>query len=336
MLSNTYHLEVKPGSELIEEFGWLHEFMNIDLPILTDSGWFQVFSLGLWWWDNSENLAKITEEWVSFKSHRDWSKHFFSPEKAMQIQERLWADILMAFDECCPWESRYWYAKAAMRRTHRWAVRCVIEHNKLQENRIKEWKNPQALFPILQWVIYEDLRIESAKFIWSLDCPWIAIGWLSVWETTKDMYRILDAIKDHLPEEKPHYLMWVWRPENLVEWINRWIDMFDCVLATRLWRHWVAFSNYWDLRVLAEKFKHDKSWIPTKPWYETYVSKNYTMWYIRHLLTVQESLWHSLLSRHNIEFLNIVMTKAREAILEWKYKEFMKDFFEGYVVKEKK
>lgn len=336
MLSNTYHLHLKPWSDLIAEFGWLHKFMDIDLPILTDSWWFQIFSLWKSWWQSNTQLSKITEDWVNFTSYRDWSKHFFSPERAMQIQEELWADIIMAFDECAPGDSTYEYARAAMNRTHRWAERCVVEHNILQEKREENWNYTQALFPILQWVTYEDLRIESAKFIWELDCPWIAIWWLSVWETTHDMYRILDAIKDYLPVSKPHYLMGVWRPENLLEWVMRWIDMFDCVLATRLWRHWVAFSSYWDLRIPGAKYKLEKEWIPMKSWYETKVSKRYSLWYLRHLMTVKESLWAKLLSEHNIEFLNIIMEKARESILEWKYEDFMKEFLDWYVVKEKK
>lgn len=336
MLSNTYHLHLKPWSDLIAKFWWLHKFMSINLPILTDSWWFQVFSLWKSWWQSNSQLSKITEDWVNFTSYRDWSKHFFSPEKAMQIQEELWADIIMAFDECAPGSSTYEYAKAAMNRTHRWAERCVNEHNILQEKRKKDWIYTQALFPIVQWVTYEDLRIESAKFIWDLDCPWIAIWWLSVWETTYDMYRILDAIKDYLPVLKPHYLMWVWRPENLIEWVMRWIDMFDCVLATRLWRHWVAFSSYWDICITWAKYKLEKKWIPMKSWYETKVSKRYSLWYLRHLMTVKEGLWSKLLSEHNIEFLNIIMEKARESILIWKYEDFMKDFLDWYSVKEKK
>lgn len=342
ILSNTYHLYLRPWEELIENFGWLHDFMSIDLPILTDSGWFQVFSLGnikrpvsnwetgLKSWDS---LVKITEDWVQFRSHKDGSKHFFTPEKAMQIQEKLGADIIMAFDECAPGDSTHRYARAAMERTHRWAVRSLEEHTRLQENRVKLWKNPQALFPIIQWVIYDDLRRESAEFLSWLNTPGIAIGWLSVWESKEDLLRVLDIVTPILPVNKPHYLMWLGTPEDLIEWIYRWIDMFDCVLPTRLGRHGVAFSSFWNIKITNKKFEFEKGGIPVDEELATYVSKHYSLGYLRHLFSVWEFLWGQLLSLHNLEFLLNISKVARKYIEEWKYSEFRDRFWKNYKVK---
>lgn len=335
ILSNTYHLYLKPGENLIEEFWGLHDFMWIKIPILTDSGGFQVFSLWqTWkWFKNWESLVKITEDWVHFRSHRDWSKHFFTPELAMQIQEKLGADIIMAFDECAPGDSSHSYATKAMNRTHRWATRCQLEHAKLQEKRASLWKNPQALFPIIQWVIYEDLRRESAKFLSELDTPGIAIGWLSVWESKEDLLRILDVLSPILPSEKPHYLMWLGTPEDLIEWIYRWIDMFDCVLPTRLGRHGVAFTSYWNIKLTNKKYEHEKTWIPIDPELSTHVSRTYSLGYLRHLLHTWEILGWQLLSLHNLEFLLNITTKAREHILNWQYEAFRNKFRENYKIK---
>lgn len=331
ILNNTYHLYLRPWDEKIKHFWWAHKFMNYKKPILTDSGWFQVFSLWqTWenWFKNSESLVKITEEWVHFRSYIDWSKHYFDAENVMDIQSNIWADIIMAFDECAPWKSTKQYAKAAMERTHRWAERCVKRWKENNIIRDKEWLHPQALFPIIQWVIFDDLRKESAEFIGKLDTPWIAIWWLSVWEPKVDMYRILDVLKDNLPENKPRYLMWVWTPEDLVEWIYRWIDMFDCVLPTRLWRHWVAFSNIWNIRITNKKWELSKE--PLDEYCDCKVCKNYTKWYLRHLTQEWEMLWMQLLSYHNLYFLINLWKRARKAILENKYEEFRKNFWEKY------
>ncbi len=331
ILNNTYHLYLKPWDNIVKHFWWAHKFMNYKKPILTDSGWFQVFSLWqTWnnWFKNSESLVKITEQWVHFKSFIDWSKHYFDAENVMDIQSNIWADIIMAFDECAPWQSTKEYARSAMERTHRWAERCVT---RWKENNIKrelEWNYPQALFPIIQWVTFEDLRKESANFIWKLDTPWIAIWWLSVWESKIDMYRILDILKDNLPENKPRYLMWVWTPEDLIEWIYRWIDMFDCVLPTRLWRHWVAFSSVWNIKISNLKWKLSKE--PIDETCECKVCKNYTKWYLRHLIQEWEMLWMQLLSYHNLYFLINLWKKARIAILENKFDDFRKDFWIKY------
>lgn len=330
ILNNTYHLYLRPWDELINKFSWAHKFQNYHKPILTDSWWFQVFSL--WqtgnWYKNSESLVKITEDWVRFTSHIDGSKHFFTPERVMDIQDNIWADIIMAFDECAPWDSTWKYAKSAMERTHRWAERCVKKWKENNIKREKEWKYKQALFPIIQWVIYEDLRKESTDFIKKLDTPWIAIWWLSVWESKYDMYRILDSIKDSLPKDKPRYLMWVGTPEDLVEWIYRWIDMFDCVLPTRLWRHWVAFSHKWNIKIKNLKYKEDFS--PLDWDCDCKVCKNYTKWYLRHLISENELMWMKLLSYHNLYFLVNLAKKARQAILENKFEEWREKFWEKY------
>ena len=331
ILNNTYHLYLRPGHDIVKHFWWAHNFMNYNKPLLTDSGWFQVFSLGqTWeiWFKNSESLVKITEEWVHFRSFIDWTKHFFNAENVMDIQSDIWADIIMAFDECAPWESTKEYAKAAMERTHRWAERCVKRWKENNITREKEGLYPQALFPIIQGVVFEDLRKESAEFIWKLDTPWVAIWWLSVWESKFDMYRILDALKDNLPENKPRYLMWVWTPEDLIEWIYRWIDMFDCVLPTRLGRHWVAFSSVWNIKIKNKKWQLSKE--PLDEYCDCKVCKKYTKWYLRHLLQEWEIQGMQLLSYHNLHFLINLWKKARIAILENKYEEFRDAFREKY------
>ncbi len=331
ILNNTYHLYLRPGDKIVKNFWGAHNFMNYHKPILTDSWGFQVFSLWQteWnWYKSNESLVKITEEWVHFRSFIDWSKHYFDAENVMDIQSNIWADIIMAFDECAPWQSDKKYARAAMERTHRWAERCVKRWKENNQQREKDWLYTQALFPIVQGVIYDDLRAESAEFIWNLDTPWVAIWWLSVWEPKADMYRIMDVLKDKLPENKPRYLMWVWTPEDLVEWIYRWIDMFDCVLPTRLWRHWVAFTSYGNIKIKNNKFKLDKN--PVDDSCDCKVCKNYTRWYIRHLIAEWEMLWMQLLSYHNLYFLVNLWKKARKAILDNKYKEFREKFWEKY------
>jgi len=332
ILSNTYHLYLRPWSDIVKEFWWVHKFQNYKKPILTDSGWFQVFSLWQTWWEwtfkNDESLVKITEEWVHFRSFIDWSKHYFDAENVMDIQSDLWADIIMAFDECAPWKSTKQYARAAMERTHRWAERCVKRWKENNKKRKENWEYIQALFPIVQWVTFDDLREESAAFIGKLDTPWVAIWGLSVWEPKVDMYRTLDTIKNILPKEKPRYLMWVWTPEDLVEWIYRWVDMFDCVLPTRLWRHWVAFTYQWNIKIKNLKYKTDKS--PVDSDCECKVCKDYTRWYIRHLIAEWEMLWMQLLSYHNLFFLINLWKKAREAIIQNKYEEFRNSFWEKY------
>ncbi len=337
ILNNTYHLYLRPWDDIVKHFWWIHWFSNYKKPMLTDSWWFQVFSLGqIWenWFKNKESLVKITEDWVHFRSFIDGTKHFFNAENVMDIQSNLWADIIMAFDECAPWTSNWTYAKSAMERTHRWALRSLNQVKKNNILREKAWLHKQALFPIVQWVTYDDLRIESAKFISSLDTYWIAIGWLSVWEAKPEMYRILDVINPYLPENKPRYIMWIWTPEDLIECIYRWMDMFDCVLPTRIWRHWLAFSHKWYVKITNLKYKLSKEKLDESC--DCKVCKNYTKWYLRHLIKEQEMLWMQLLSYHNLYFLINLATKARDAILENRYNEFRDDFWKNYDLSLKK
>lgn len=322
ILNNTYHLYLRPWQDVVKHFWWAHKFQNYHKPILTDSWWFQVFSL--WKTRDWRSLAKITEDWVHFKSFIDGSSHFFNAENVMDTQSDLWADIIMAFDECAPWDSSHSYATSAMNRTHRWANRCVKKWKENEKSRKEKWLYPQALFPIIQWVTYEDLRIKSTKFISNLDCPWVAIWWLSVWETKKDMYRTLDVIGPYLPKNKPRYLMWVWTPEDLIEAIDRWIDMFDCVLPTRLWRHATAFTSIWKINIKNERWKFSDEKLDKNC--DCKVCNSYSKWYLRHLIKEDESLWMKLLSFHNLYILINICKKARKAIVNNSFKEFKKDF----------
>lgn len=331
ILNNTYHLYLRPGDKVIKHFGWAHSFQNYYKPILTDSGWFQVFSLGQTWtngFKNKESLVRITEDGVHFRSYMDGSKHYFSPEKVMDIQSNIWADIIMAFDECAPGWSSHIYAKAAMERTHRWAERStaqwLINNNMRREQGVHE----QALFGIVQGVVFDDLRQESAEFIKSLDTPGISIWWLSVWESKEDMYRTLDIMAEVLPENKPRYLMWVWTPEDLIEWIHRWVDMFDCVLPTRIWRHWTVFWTHGNVKIKNEKHKLSDWALDNNC--SCKVCKNYSRGYLRHLIVENEIHGMSLLSYHNLYFLLELSRNARHAIQKWKYQKFRKNFWENY------
>jgi len=347
ILNNTYHLYLRPWDKVIKHFWWIHKFSAYNKPMLTDSWWFQVFSLGnlrtstvrsslspKLMGTKGESLVKITEDGVHFRSFIDWSKHFFNAENVMDIQSNLGADIIMAFDECAPGTSTHDYAKKAMERTHRWAVRSleqVIKNNKI---RLSEWIYSQALFPIIQWVTFDDLRLESTRFITSLDTHWIAIGGLSVWEAKPEMYRILDIINPELPKNKPRYIMWIWTPEDLVECIYRWMDMFDCVLPTRIWRHWTAFSSFWYIRITNEQYKLSDEKLDSTC--ECRVCKTYSKWYLRHLVKEDEMLGLQLLSYHNLYLLVNLAKKARIAILENKYDEFRNEFWNKYDLKLKK
>ena len=333
MLSNTYHLYLRPGAEVVEHFGWLHSFMDIPIPILTDSGGFQVFSLGQTAWGgfkNKEKLVKITEDGVEFRSYRDGSKHFFTPERVMDIQSSLGADIIMAFDECAPGCSSESYARAAMERTHRWALRSYSQWKINEWIRKEAWLYPQTLFPIIQWVVYNHLREESCHFLSKLDTTGIAIWGLSVGESKEDMYRILDTLAPILPREKPRYLMWVGTPEDVVEWIARGIDMFDCVLPTRLWRHWEVFSSFGNVKITNEKYKLSHEHIPMIPWFETNISRRYSLGYLRHLMNVGESLGWTLLSLHNMEYLITLAKEARKSILQGQFQSFREEFWKHY------
>lgn len=337
ILNNTYHLYLRPGDQVVKHFWGIHKFSNYNKPMLTDSGWFQVFSLGqvgAGWFKNKESLVKITEDGVHFRSFIDGSKHFFNAENVMDIQSNLGADIIMAFDECAPGTSDWHYAKRAMERTHRWAVRSLEQVQKNNKQRLSEGSYEQALFPIIQWVTYDDLRVESAKFINSLDTHGIAIGGLSVGEAKPEMYRILEVLNPELPQNKPRYLMGIGTPEDLVECIYRGIDMFDCVLPTRIGRHGTAFSRAGYIKITNEKYKLSDEKLDETC--DCKVCKTYSKWYLRHLIQEDEMLGMQLLSYHNLYFLVHLAKKARSAILENKYDAFRNDFWSSYDMKLKK
>lgn len=311
ILSNTYHLFLRPGDKLIKEAGGLHKFMNWNRPILTDSGGFQVFSLG--------KLRKIKEEGVDFRSHIDGSKQFISPEKAMEIQNNLGSDIMMAFDECVPYPASYEYTKKSMERTTRWAKRCKDAH-----------KNPdnQALFGIVQGGMYEDLRRESVKQITELDFPGYAVGGLSVGEPRDLMCEVMDYTVDLLPKDKPRYLMGVGTPDYLFEAVERGIDMADCVLPTRMARHGAFLTSKGQLTIKNAKYKNDFSPIDEKC--NCYTCRNFSRAYIRHLFNEKEILGARLASIHNLFFLINLMKSIRISIRENNFMEFKKEFYENY------
>ncbi len=307
ILSNTYHLYLRPGHELVKKAGGLHQFMNWDKPILTDSGGFQVFSLG--------DLRTITDEGVLFRSHLDGSKHLFTPEKVMEIENALGADIIMAFDECSPYPSTFQEAERAVKRTTDWAKRCKESHN--NEN--------QALFGIIQGNVYKELRERSAKEIIDLDFPGYGIGGLSVGESAEIMYEVLDYTTPLMPKHKPRYLMGVGAPENIVEGIKRGVDMFDCVLPTRIARNGTVMTSFGKLVVKNVAYKDDFS--PLDPECDCYTCKNYTRAYIRHLLKADEIFGLRLTSIHNLAYLLKLTREIRKAILEDKYPEFIEEFY---------
>ena len=311
ILSNTYHLYLRPGDELIAEAGGLHKFMNWDRAILTDSGGFQVFSLA--------DLRNITEEGVKFKSHLDGSSHFISPEKSMSIQNNLGSDIMMAFDECCPYPATYEYTKASMERTTRWAKRCIEAH-----------KNPdrQGLFGIVQGGMYKDLREESAKQLVELDFPGYAVGGLSVGEPAELMYDILSYTTPFLPEDKPRYLMGVGTPDYLIEAVLRGIDMCDCVLPTRIARNGTAMTSHG--KVVVRNATFEKDWTPLDSECDCYTCTHYTRAYIRHLIKAGEILGARLLTIHNLRFLVRLMENVREAIEQDRLLEFRDEFYKKY------
>ena len=311
ILSNTYHLFLRPGHELIKEAGGLHKFMNWDRPILTDSGGFQVFSLG--------ELRKIKEEGVYFRSHLDGSKKFISPEIAMEIEEYLGADIIMAFDECCPYPSTYEYTKQSMERTTRWAKRCQVAH-KNTEN--------QGLFGIIQGGFYKDLREKSAEDLIKMDFPGYAIGGISVGEPKEEFLDILRYVTPLMPANKPRYLMGVGTPDYLIEAAIAGIDMCDCVLPTRIARHGTAMTSKGKLVVRNGAYSRDFS--PLDPECDCYTCKNYTRAYIRHLINTKEILGIRLLSIHNLRFLTKLMEKVRIEIENDNLLNFRDEFYKNY------
>ncbi len=307
ILSNTYHLYMRPGDELIARAGGLHRFMNWDRPILTDSGGFQVFSLAA--------LNKITDDGVTFSSHVDGSYHTFTPEKAMQIQHNLGSDIMMAFDQCSEYGYTHEQAREAMERTAKWLERCYRAHD-----------NPkQALFPIVQGNFYEDLREESLNRCLPFVTHGIAIGGLSVGEPKPRMYELLDFLQPKLPTDVPRYLMGVGSPDCLVEGVMRGIDMFDCVLATRVARNGTALTSRGKVVVRNGMYKED--FTPLDPECDCYCCKNYTKAYLRHMVNVGEMTGAMLLSLHNITYLHTLMRGLRESILGGYVREFAREFY---------
>ena len=308
LLANTYHLYLRPGHALVKEAGGLHTFMNWPGSILTDSGGFQVFSLA----------PKVTDEGAEFCSHIDGSRHFFTPEKVMEIEMSLGSDIAMVFDECSPADASYDRAYKAMQRTYAWAKRCKAAHS-------HEYQN---LFGIVQGGVYADLRLESAKQITSLDFPGYGIGGLSVGEPKEKMYELLEVLDPVLPTEKPRYLMGVGSPDCLVEGVKRGVDMFDCVLPTRIARNGTVFHPTGKLVLRNATYAHD--FAPIDENCGCYACRNYSRAYIRHLLKAGEVLGIRLTTMHNLWFLQRLMADIRESIQAGTFAEFYKNFFALY------
>ncbi len=309
VLSNTYHLYLRPGDELIRDLGGLHQFMGWNGPILTDSGGFQVFSLS--------DTRKIDDDGVTFKSHLDGSKHRFTPEKSIAIQENLGADIIMAFDECPP-PTDYDYVQQSLIRTHTWAKRCV--QAKTRED--------QALFGIVQGGIFPDLREESARFLMDLDLPGYAIGGLAVGESKAEMYKTLDALNPILPKNKPRYLMGVGAPEDVVNGVLRGVDIFDCVLPTRIARNGAALVKGGRINLRNAKFQRDSA--PIDKTCTCYTCTHFSRAYLRHLVKTNEILGHILLTTHNIHFLLELVRQMRAAIDRGELTAFAADFLSHY------
>lgn len=307
ILGNTYHLFLRPGEPLIKEAGGLHQFMQWHKPILTDSGGFQVFSLGA--------MRKLTEKGAEFQSHLDGSRHLLTPERVINIQQSLGSDIMMAFDECVPYPADYNYTARSMERTHRWEERCI-----------KAKTSPhQALFGIVQGGMYADLRHESAQAINSMNFPGNAIGGLSVGEPEALMCNMLEEVTPFLDKHKPRYLMGVGTPNYLFDGVERGIDMFDCVLQTRIARNGSALTSQGKIVVRNAEYSHD--FRPLDPECDCYCCRNFSRAYLRHLIKVKEILGGVLISIHNIRFTIHLMEQMRESILNNTFPEFKRDFF---------
>lgn len=310
ILSNTYHLYLRPGHDLVKEAGGLHKFMNWDRGILTDSGGFQVFSLG--------DLRKITEDGVTFRSHIDGSKHFLSPEKATEVQMALGSDIIMAFDECIPYPAEYDYTKKSTERTTRWAERC--------KNTLT--RKDQALFGIVQGGMYKDLRTMSVNDLVALDFPGYAVGGLSVGEPKDLMYEILEHTVPLLPENKPRYLMGVGTPDCLVEGVMHGLDMFDCVFPTRVARNGTVMTR--SGRVVVKNAEYARDFRPLEENCTCYTCRNFSRAYIRHLFKTDEIFGLRLTTIHNLHFLLNFMKEMRASIMEDNFVEFRKEFLAQY------
>ncbi len=327
ILANTYHLHLRPGEKLIDEFGGVHKFMNWDKPILTDSGGFQVFSLGIQKENKGQgSLTKIDDDGVTFRSHIDGSKHRFTPETAIEVQHKLGADIIMAFDECTPDDADEKYTRQAMDRTHAWAKRCIDEHKK----NTKYHGYNQFLFGIIQGANHKELREESAKAISEMDFDGIAIGGESIGYNMKATKKILDWVNPIIPENKPHYTMGVGHnPKDLFEVVERGVDMFDCVSPTRTARNGRLFcskkiNKKLYINILNSKFKKDSSPIDSECTCST--CQNYSRAYIHHLFKTEELLAYRLATIHNLHFLVSLMTKMREAIKKDEFKKLKKEW----------
>lgn len=311
ILANTYHLMLRPGSDIVREAGGLHEFMNWHKPILTDCGGFQVFSLG--------HLRKITEEGAMFASHIDGSRHMLSPEKSIEVQNDLGSDIIMGFDECAPPDADRDYIAKSQARTTRWLKRCVEAH-----------RNPdtQALFGIMQGGFFKDLREESAASIVELDLPGYAIGGISVGETKEEYIGVLEYAPDLLPENKPRYVMGIGTPDYILEAVERGVDMFDCVEPTRIARHGMAMTSHG--RVSIKNAKYERDFTPLDPECDCYCCRNYSKAYLRHLFKAGETMSHMLLSEHNLRFLSKLSEDIRASIDEDRFSEFKSEFYHKY------
>ena len=317
-LSNTYHLHVRPGDQVVKRLGGLHRFMSWDRPILTDSGGFQVFSLA--------GLRKIREEGVYFHSHVDGKKIFMGPEESMQIQSNLASTIAMAFDECAPSKAERSYVQASVERTTRWLLRCKAEMERL--NGLEDTINKeQYLFGINQGAVYEDIRVEHAKEIAKLDLPGYAIGGLAVGESHEEMYQIIEAVVPHLPAEKPTYLMGVGTPANILEAVERGVDFFDCVYPSRNGRHGHVYTNYGKLNLFNARYELDDH--PIEEGCPCPACRRYTRAYIRHLLKAKEMLGMRLCVLHNLYFYNQMMEEIREAIELGRYQEYKRQKLSG-------
>ena len=299
ILGNTYHLYLRPGSDIIREAGGLHKFMNWDKPILTDSGGYQVFSLG--------HMRKITEEGVKFQSYIDGSRHMLTPEKSIEIQTDLGSDIMMAFDECAPPDADYAYIERSQAMTTRWLERCITAHKNTEK---------QALFGIMQGGFFKDLREKSAASIVDFDLPGYAIGGISVGETKEEYIGVLEYAPDLLPENKPRYVMGIG------------VDMFDCVEPTRIARHGMAMTSHGRLSIKNAKFARDFG--PLDPECDCYTCRNYSRAYLRHLFREGETLSHMLLSEHNLRFLSRMCENIRSSIEEDRFSEFKSEFYSKY------
>ena len=311
ILANTYHLMLRPGSDIVREAGGLHEFMNWHKPILTDCGGFQVFSLG--------HMRKITEEGALFSSHIDGSRHMLSPEKSMEVQNDLGSDIIMGFDECAPPDASYDYIAKSQARTTRWLERCIKAH---------KFPDRQALFGIMQGGFFRDLREESARDIVKFDLPGYAVGGISVGETKEQYIGVLDYAPDLLPYDKPRYVMGIGTPDYILEAVERGVDMFDCVEPTRIARHGMATTSHGRINIKNAKYERDFG--PLDPDCDCYTCRHYSRAYLRHLFKAGETMSAMLLSEHNLRFLSKLSEDIRKSIEEDCFTEFKRDFYGKY------